>query len=79
MVESVNGTIKNNTILKYNYPDKQETETDLVKFLVNYNLHRRHGSLCKELSVPTPFNAVEKWFELKPEIFQQNPAFISRI
>lgn len=73
MVERVNGIIKNNTILKYNYPNKEEMQTDLLKFLVYYNLHRRHGSLRIELNVTTPFNAVEKWFQLKPEIFKQNP------
>jgi len=26
----------------------------------------------KEQSVKTPFQAVEKWFEMKPEIFKQN-------
>ena len=37
------------------------------------NLYRRHGSLRKELKVKTPFNAVEKWYELDPEIFNQTP------
>ncbi|MBK5246931.1 MAG: hypothetical protein JJE49_06685 [Peptostreptococcaceae bacterium] len=27
----------------------------------------------KELNVKTPFNAIEKWFEIKPEIFLQKP------
>lgn len=73
MVERVNGTIKNNTILKYTYESKLDLEKDLKAFLVFYNLHRRHGSLRKELNVKTPFQAVEKWFELKPEVFLQNP------
>ncbi|TAF93803.1 MAG: hypothetical protein EAZ32_00940 [Cytophagia bacterium] len=29
----------------------------------------RHGSLRKELEVKTPFQAVEKWFVIKPELF----------
>jgi transposase-like protein len=73
MVERVNGTIKNNTILKYKYESKLDLVKDLVAFLVFYNLYRRHGSLRKELNVKTPFQAVEKWFELKPELFLQNP------
>jgi transposase-like protein len=73
MVERVNGTIKNNTILKNKYVDKQELELDLMNFLVFYNIHRRHGSLRKELNVKTPFDAVEKWHELKPELFKINP------
>ncbi len=36
MVERVNGTIKNNTILKYTYNNKDELEKDLMKFLVYY-------------------------------------------
>jgi hypothetical protein len=32
----------------------------LDKFLIFYNLHRRNGSIRKELKVKTPFNAIEK-------------------
>lgn len=69
MVERANGTIKNNTILKFDYKNKLELTNDLIRFLIFYNLYRRHGSLRKELKVKTPFQVVEKWFELKPEIF----------
>jgi hypothetical protein len=69
MVERVNGTIKNDTILKTKYLSKQEMEIDLLKFLVFYNLNRRHGSLRKELGVRTPFDALNWWYEKKPEIF----------
>jgi len=48
-------------------------ENHLFKFMVFYLLYRRHGSLKKELGVKTPFEAVEKWYELKPEIFLQKP------
>jgi hypothetical protein len=44
-----------------------------MSFLVFYLLYRRHGSLKRELGVKTPFEAVEKWYELKPEIFYQHP------
>ena len=37
-------------------------------------LYRRHGGVRKELNVKTPFNALEKWYELKPELFNQNPS-----
>ena len=73
MVERVNGTIKNNTILKTQYQSLEEMKTDLDKFLIFYNLHRRHGSIRKELKVKTPFNAIEKWYQLKPEIFKIKP------
>ena len=74
MVERVNGTIKNNTILKNEYKDKSQMNDDLIQFLIYYNLYRRHGSLRKELNVKTPFQAIEKWFILKPEIFKISPS-----
>ena len=73
MVERVNGTIKNNTILKYKYENKASLEGDLVDFLVFYNLYRRHGSLRKELNVKTPFDAIEKWYILNPDLFIVKP------
>ncbi len=73
MVERANGTIKNNTILKTQYQSFDEMKTDLNKFLMFYNIYRRHGSIRKELKVKTPFNAIEKWYELKPEIFKITP------
>jgi len=73
MVERDNGTIKNNTILKYDYSDKAELKNDLQDFLIYYNLYRRHGSLRNELNVKTPFEAIEKWYQLKPEIFRITP------
>lgn len=73
MVERVNGTIKTNTILKNKYQSHIEMKKDLWKFLSFYNLFRRHGSLRKELNVKTPFQAIEKWYQLKPEIFKNTP------
>lgn len=73
MVERANGTIKSNTILREQYDTKEEMKIHLMRFLVFYLLYRRHGSLKKELGVKTPFEAVEKWYELKPEIFLEKP------
>ena len=73
MVERVNGIIKNDTILKTKYATQSEMKTDLLRFLKYYNLHRRHGSLRKELKVKTPMDAIEKWYKLKPEIFKIAP------
>lgn len=73
MVERANGTIKNNTIKRIEYNSKDEMQNELLKFLMYYILYRRHGSLRKELNVKTPFDAIEKWFEMKPEIFLQKP------
>jgi transposase InsO family protein len=73
MVERVNGTIKNNTILKNQYKNPNEMNQDLANFLSFYNLYRRHGSLRKELNVKTPCQAIEKWYILKPELFKITP------
>lgn len=73
MVERVNGTIKTNTILKNKYLSAFEMNKDLANFLSFYNLYRRHGSLRRELNVKTPIEAVEKWYELKPELFKITP------
>ena len=73
MVERVNGIIKNETILKNKYNNNVEMNEDLARFLIAYNLYRRHGSLRKELKVKTPFDAIEKWYQLKPEIFKEKP------
>lgn len=73
MVERVNGTIKNNTILKNEYKDNKEMKLDLMNFMCVYNLYRRHGSLRKELMVKTPVQAIEKWYEIEPEIFKTTP------
>ena len=73
MVERANGTIKNGTILKNEYNDSAEMSKDLMDFLVYYNIYKRHGSLKKELDVKTPFQAVDKWFTLKPELFKIRP------
>jgi len=69
MVERANGIIKSNTILREQYATKEEMNTHLFRFLVYYLLYRRHGSLKRELGVKTPYEAVEKWYQLKPEIF----------
>jgi len=80
MVERVNGTIKNKTILKYKYESSTEMHCDLYKFLHLYNVFRRHGSLRRELDVKTPLKAVYKCracrrtgYELKPDIFKIKP------
>lgn len=74
MVEKANDIIKNGTIKKNDYENVNQMNEDLTRFLIYYNLYRRHGSLRKELKVKTPFNAIEKWFEIKPEIFKENPS-----
>jgi transposase InsO family protein len=80
MVERLNGVIKTNTILKKQYVNSHEMKIDLADFLSFYIQYRRHGSLRKELNVKTPYQAIEKWYELKPEIFKISPKkFIENI
>jgi hypothetical protein len=54
----------------------EEMKNDLFNFLIFYNINRRHGSVRKELNVKTPLNAIEKWYQLKPEIFKITPSEI---
>ena len=74
MVERDNSIIKGSTIKVTDYRSIEELQIDLNKFLVYYNTCRRHGSLRKELSIKTPFDAVKKWFDLEPEIFKILPS-----
>ena len=73
MVEKANDMIKKGTIKRTLYNSLEEINDDLMNFLVHYNLYQRHGSLRRELNVQTPFNAVEKWYELDPQIFILKP------
>lgn len=74
MVEKANDIIKNATIKKTKYNSIDQMREDLTKFLVHYNLYRRHGSLRRELKVKTPFDAIKKWYELDPTIFKEKPS-----
>ncbi|MFV0290934.1 MAG: integrase core domain-containing protein [Mangrovibacterium sp.] len=56
MVERVNGTIKNSTVLKTNYQNRNEMNEDLMQFLIYYNLNRRHGSLRKRIECENSFS-----------------------
>jgi len=73
MVERVNGTIKNNTILCHTYESKEQMSKDLGEFLTHYLIYRRHSGLQRELKIKTPIQAVRKWFELEPDIFVKTP------
>jgi len=71
MVERVNGMIKSYRFIKplHTYESKTELKADLDKFLVYYNLNRRH----RELKVRTPFEALQSWYRIKPKIFRKSP------
>jgi hypothetical protein len=49
-------------------------QTALMHFLVYFILNRRHGSLRKELQVRTPYQAVEKWYKINPNLFKETPS-----
>lgn len=72
MVEKVNDTIKLNTLKIHTYENIWEMKVDLNRFLVDYNLTRRHSSLRTEIWVKNPFEALEYWFKLSPELFKQD-------
>ena len=72
MVEKVNGTVKSNTLKIHEYTHVNEMKTDLLLFMVYYNLERRHSALKSEIWVKTPFQALEYWYRLYPEIFKEN-------
>ncbi len=61
------------------YDNIDDVKKDLNKFLIYYNFNRRHGSLKKELKVRTPFDAVQSWFQTKPEIFKILPDVFQHI
>jgi hypothetical protein len=48
---------------------------DLNKFLIFYNFNRGHGGLRKEIKVKvgTPYEALEYWYNLKPDLFIRKP------
>lgn len=73
MVEKANDIIKERTVKRNHYNSLAQMNDDLMSFLVHYNLYRRHGSLRRELKVKTPFDAIEKWAELDPDIFKEKP------
>ncbi len=45
----------------------------LIAFLVHHILYRRPGGHRKELNVKTHMQAIEKWFDMKPEISKHKP------
>lgn len=73
MVERANGIIKEGTIKVESYRTKEEMIADLDTFLLFYLFVRRHGSLKRELNVRTPYEALQSWYNLEPEIFKKHP------
>ena len=73
MVERVNGTIKNATVKATTYQNIDGMKRDLNQFLIFYNFNRGHSGLRKEIKVRTPYEALEYWYNLKPDLFIREP------
>jgi len=73
MAEKSNDTIKSNTFKKYKYENVTEMKDNLFTFLKFYNLERRHSWLRTEIWVKTPYEALEYWYKLSPELFKESP------
>ena len=76
MVERLNNTIKSNTIKIHRYSNNSnwidEMRKDIIWFMLYYILFRKHSSLKKEIWVKTPMEALEYWYNLKPQLFKEN-------
>jgi len=73
MVEKVNDTIKSATIKKIEYDSAQSMINDLIRFMIYYNLERRHSSIYSEIRKKTPYDALEYYYEIMPEKFKESP------
>jgi transposase InsO family protein len=73
MVEKANDLVKSKTVKAKEYSSFAELQKDLDRFLLSYTFFRRHGSLQKELNVKTPFDALQKWYNLEPLLFHTTP------
>ena len=40
-----------------------------IKFLMYYLFYKNHHFIVRELGVKTPYEALEKWYKMKPELF----------
>jgi len=58
MVEKANDTIKSNTVWIHIYEDGDQMKKDIKKFMIHYNLSRRHWWIHKEGKWRTPYDAL---------------------
>lgn len=77
LVERLNGTVKWATLKIHTYNNKEEMNSDLLSFMIIYILERKHSSLIseykKELKIKTPYQALEHWYSISPELFHETP------
>ena len=46
---------------------------DLLSFMIIYILERKHSSLVSEYRIKTPYQALEHWYSISPELFHETP------
>ena len=73
LVERLNGTVKWATLKIHTYANKEDMNSDLLSFMLIYILERKHTSLMSEYRVKTPYQALEHWYNLNPELFHKTP------
>ncbi len=73
MVEKCNDTVKTNTVEKTIYENMEQMDTDLIAFMLFYNLYRRHWWIVKEIRKKTPYDALQHYYEITPELFTETP------
>jgi len=73
MVEKVNDTVKGWTIKKNQYSNVWDMVNDLIRFMIYYNLKRRHSGIYAEIRRKTPYDALEYYYNLFPDKFKDTP------
>jgi transposase InsO family protein len=68
-VEVTNRILKSYTTKEYHYETQQEIKKHMMAFLLVYNFKRP----LRALKFQTPYATIMKWFDEKPQIFNQNP------
>jgi len=73
MVEKVNDIIKSNTLKLKEYEDAINMINDLIRFMVFYNLERRHSWIYTTIRKRTPYEALDYYYNKTPEKFKESP------
>jgi transposase InsO family protein len=68
-VEVTNRILKSYTTKEYHYETQEELKKHMMAFLLVYNFKRP----LRALKFQTPYATIMKWFDEKPQIFNQNP------
>ncbi len=73
-VERMNRTIKEATVKRYYYDNKDQLETHLEGFMSAYNFAKR----LKTLKGLTPYEYICKIWQNEPQKFNQNPNHLTQ-